>query len=109
MSRLFSVAVFILLSGCYPPIEETCADIAATQCEICTSWGRPDQSVRAYVCCRLCRNVDVSLRNQSSTLQDPKADIQVCSDALSDWTCDDALETAAQGRGATVDACSYFL
>ena len=109
MSR-FVLFAWLFVAACYPPIEETCADVAQSQCNLCLECG-----VDLSRACGLATGDDCldtltqRCENQASTLEDPKSEVQSCADAISTWGCADVLQATAQDRPATIDECSYFL
>ncbi len=109
MSRFVLIA-WLFVAACYPPIEETCADVAQSQCDLCLECGEDLSRACGLATGDDCFNtLTQRCENQASTLEDPKTEVGSCADAISTWGCADILQATAQDRPATIDECSYFL
>lgn len=110
-------ASLLLLTGCTESIDALCEDAATRQCERCTTCiaDLDSSDVSGRQVCGIEKQDDcvAELQNrceqQSSTLEEPKEDLEMCLDSLNQLTCDEVLRGFAQDTRTTTYECEYFL
>ncbi len=121
MMHRFSVLLLLFatfaFAGCTESIDSLCGDVASRQCERCeTCIAELDSSeVTGNDVCGIEEDASCvsELRQrcqaQSSTLEEPKDDLEACIDSLGQFSCEDVLRGYAQDSRTTTYECSYFL